>query len=89
MIEEYRKAGRPVPPSVERMAAFLDSVDSQDSQEVPMVKPGGRDCCCLSVWWCASCISSTACSKLQALGQVEVAVADALRSCDTLDFCQK
>eukprot|EP00775_Hariotina_reticulata_P005162 gene5162-5400_t len=35
MLQEYHKAGRPVPPSVERMATFLDSMDSDASMASP------------------------------------------------------
>uniref|UniRef100_A0A383WJ86 Cation-transporting ATPase n=1 Tax=Tetradesmus obliquus TaxID=3088 RepID=A0A383WJ86_TETOB len=56
LLEQYRAAGKPVPPSLERMAAMLDKMeedsaaaqamldkmeeDSAAAQDVPMVKPG-------------------------------------------------
>lgn len=46
MLEEMRKAGKPVPPSLEKMAEFLDKMDSEQGADVPMVKPGE----CLGGW---------------------------------------
>lgn len=40
MLEQYRAAGRPIPPSLEKMAAMLDRMEEDTSQDVPMVKPG-------------------------------------------------
>jgi len=40
MLEEYRKSGKPVPPQVEKMAAWLDKMEDDAGQDVPMVKPG-------------------------------------------------
>jgi hypothetical protein len=45
MLEQYRKAGKPIPPQVEKMAAWLDKMDAESAQDVPMVKPG---VCCFS-----------------------------------------
>jgi hypothetical protein len=43
MLEQYRKSGKPIPPQVEKMAAWLDSMEEEAGQDVPMVKPGE--------WW--------------------------------------
>lgn len=40
MLEQYRKAGKPIPPQVEKMAEWLDKMDDESAQDVPMVKPG-------------------------------------------------
>eukprot|EP00878_Enallax_costatus_P016666 GHUV01017486.1.p1 GENE.GHUV01017486.1~~GHUV01017486.1.p1 ORF type:complete len:1230 (+),score=386.32 GHUV01017486.1:189-3878(+) len=40
MLEQYKAAGRPIPPSLERMAAILDKMEDDTAQDVPMVKPG-------------------------------------------------
>jgi hypothetical protein len=40
MLEEYRRAGKPVPPQVEKMAAWLDRMDEEGGADVPLVKPG-------------------------------------------------
>lgn len=40
MLEQYRKSGKPIPPQVEKMAAWLDSMEQDAGQDVPMVKPG-------------------------------------------------
>lgn len=55
MLEQYRKAGKPIPPQVEKMAAWLDKMDAESAQDVPMVKPGGWfGCVCMAcVTWSA------------------------------------
>jgi molybdopterin-biosynthesis enzyme MoeA-like protein len=32
MLEQYRAAGRPIPPSLERMAAMLDKMEEDNAQ---------------------------------------------------------
>lgn len=44
MLEQYRKAGKPIPPQVEKMAGWLDSMEEEAGQDVPMVKPGALAC---------------------------------------------
>jgi hypothetical protein len=41
LLEGYRKAGKPIPPQVAKMAEWLDKMEDDSGQEVPMVKPGG------------------------------------------------
>lgn len=42
LLEGYRKAGKPIPPQVAKMAEWLDKMeDDSGGQDVPMVKPGG------------------------------------------------
>ena len=50
MLEQYRKAGKPIPPQVEKMAAWLDKMDAESAQDVPMVKPGVWLALCRD-WW--------------------------------------
>eukprot|EP00882_Tetradesmus_deserticola_P033131 GHRQ01037816.1.p1 GENE.GHRQ01037816.1~~GHRQ01037816.1.p1 ORF type:complete len:296 (+),score=134.26 GHRQ01037816.1:181-1068(+) len=40
LLEQYRAAGKPVPASLQRMAAMLDKMEEDTPQDVPMVKPG-------------------------------------------------
>jgi hypothetical protein len=40
LLEQYRAAGKPVPPSVERMAAMLDAMEAEGGGDAPLVKPG-------------------------------------------------
>jgi len=42
MLDDMRKAGRPITPAMEQMAAWLDSMN-KDTGDVPMLKPGGCD----------------------------------------------
>lgn len=61
MLEEYRKSGKPVPPQVEKMAAWLDKMEDDAGQDVPMVKPGG-----LNGWRAAAADSSNSGCHLDA-----------------------
>jgi hypothetical protein len=43
MLEQYRKSGKPIPPQVEKMAEWLNKMEDDSAQDVPMVKPGVRN----------------------------------------------